>query len=98
MKSRDRGKGKQKTPQREPRAASPSPNRESQPVNPDLAAGQSSSPARPANPKAADLSVYKEDGAGKILTTNQGTRVNDNQNTLKAGERGPSLLEDFHFR
>jgi catalase len=24
--------------------------------------------------------------------------VNDNQNTLKAGERGPSLLEDFHFR
>ena len=24
--------------------------------------------------------------------------VNDNQNTLRAGERGPSLLEDFHFR
>ncbi|MDQ2979914.1 MAG: catalase, partial [Acidobacteriota bacterium] len=44
------------------------------------------------------MAVYKEDGAGKVLTTNQGTRVNDNQNTLKAGERGPSLLEDFHFR
>ena len=70
----------------------------SEPVNPDLAAGQSSSPARPANPKAADLAVYKEEGAGKVLTTNQGIRVNDNQNTLKAGERGPSLLEDFHFR
>jgi catalase len=54
--------------------------------------------ARPGNPKAADLAVVKEDGAGKMLTTNQGTRVNDNQNTLKAGERGPSLLEDFHFR
>jgi catalase len=76
----------------------PSPNRESQPVNPDLAAGQSSSPARPSNPKSADLAVNREDGAGKILTTNQGVRVNDNQNTLKAGERGPSLLEDFHFR
>jgi len=55
-------------------------------------------PARPGNPKAADLAVNIEDGAGKVLTTNQGTRVNDNQNTLKAGERGPSLLEDFHFR
>jgi catalase len=32
------------------------------------------------------------------LTTNQGVRINDNQNTLRAGERGPSLLEDFIFR
>jgi catalase len=69
-----------------------------EPANPDAAAGLSSSPARPENPKAADLAVYKEEGAGQILTTNQGARVNDNQNTLKAGERGPSLLEDFHFR
>ena len=86
------------SPVKEPQAAEPSRNRPSEPVNPDLAAGQSSSPVRPANPKAADLAVYKEEGAGKILTTNQGIRVNDNQNTLKAGERGPSLLEDFHFR
>jgi catalase len=28
------------------------------------------------------------------LTTNQGVAVADNQNTLKTGERGPSLLED----
>ena len=35
---------------------------------------------------------------GKYLTTNQGGRVNDDQNTLKAGPRGPALLEDFHFR
>jgi catalase len=78
--------------------AEPSKNRASEPANPDLAAGQSSSAARPANPKAADLAVYKEDGAGNVLTTNQGVRVNDNQNTLKAGDRGPSLLEDFHLR
>src|ERR1700722_6070925 len=32
------------------------------------------------------------------LTTNQGVVVADNQNTLKSGQRGPSLLEDFHFR
>ncbi len=35
---------------------------------------------------------------GPRLTTQQGTPVADDQNTLKAGERGPSLLEDFHFR
>lgn len=35
---------------------------------------------------------------GQILTTNQGLPISDNQNSLKAGERGPSLLEDFHLR
>ena len=33
-----------------------------------------------------------------ILTTQQGIPVSDDQNTLKAGPRGPSLLEDTHFR
>ena len=37
------------------------------------------------------------DPAGR-LTTQQGVPVADDQNTLKAGDRGPSLLEDFHFR
>jgi catalase len=32
------------------------------------------------------------------LTTQQGTPVADDQNTLRAGERGPDALEDFHFR
>ncbi len=32
------------------------------------------------------------------LTTNQGIPVSDNQNQLKAGPRGPVLLEDFVFR
>ncbi|SDP37103.1 catalase [Phyllobacterium sp. OV277] len=32
------------------------------------------------------------------LTTNQGIRVTDNQNSLKSGERGPTLLEDFVLR
>jgi catalase len=31
-------------------------------------------------------------------TTNQGLRINDNQNSLKAGERGATLLEDFILR
>ncbi len=32
------------------------------------------------------------------LTTNQGIRVSDNQNSIKAGTRGPTLLEDFVLR
>ncbi|MEN3167440.1 catalase [Gluconobacter sp. OJB] len=32
------------------------------------------------------------------LTTQQGVPISDDQNTEKAGARGPSLLEDFHFR
>ena len=32
------------------------------------------------------------------LTTNQGIRISDNQNQLKAGPRGPVLLEDFVLR
>jgi catalase len=32
------------------------------------------------------------------LTTAQGVPVSDDQNTLRAGERGPGLLEDFPFR
>ena len=43
-----------------------------------------------------------EDGphraGGTHLTTNQGIRVSDNQNQLKAGARGPVLLEDFVLR
>jgi catalase len=36
--------------------------------------------------------------ADEHLTTNQGLRISDDQNSLKAGVRGPTLLEDFHFR
>lgn len=33
-----------------------------------------------------------------VLTTQQGAPVGDDQNSLKAGARGPTLLEDHHFR
>src|SRR5690242_5450645 len=52
----------------------------------------------PVNKKTESLEQHTEDSQGQFLTTNQGIRVNDDQNTLKVGERGPSLLEDFHFR
>ncbi len=37
-------------------------------------------------------------GAHPPLTTNQGTTVADNQNSLRAGRRGPTLIEDFILR
>jgi catalase len=35
---------------------------------------------------------------GEYLTTSQGLRLPDTDHSLKAGERGPTLLEDFHLR
>jgi len=35
---------------------------------------------------------------GESLTTNQGLRISDNQNSLRAGARGPTLLEDHILR
>jgi catalase len=50
------------------------------------------------NPSNAPLERVRVDSTGRALTTNQGVTVGDNQNTLKAGLRGPSLLEDFILR
>jgi len=61
---------------------------------------------RPASARFGDQAV--ELGAGgethqraiddHELTTQQGTPVADDQNSLRLGPRGPALLEDFHFR
>ncbi len=52
----------------------------------------------PQNKKLQDLEANRSDGTDEFLTTNQGLRINDNQNSLKAGERGATLLEDFILR
>ncbi len=44
------------------------------------------------------LDRVRVDSSGQKLTTNQGVPVADNQNSLKAGGRGPALLEDFILR
>ena len=49
-------------------------------------------------PKDQDLAGNRVEDADKYLTTNQGLKINDDQNSLKTGNRGPSLLEDFHLR
>jgi len=50
------------------------------------------------NAKLDQLESFRSDATGQALRTNQGVKIADNQNTLKAGDRGPSLLEDFIMR
>lgn len=47
--------------------------------------------------KGGELHQFAEDGHD-ALTTAQGAPVDDDQNTLRVGARGPALIEDFHFR
>lgn len=48
--------------------------------------------------KNEQLENFKEIHNDEMLTTNQGVRVSHTDDSLKAGERGPTLMEDFHFR
>lgn len=50
------------------------------------------------NVKNASLQPNTEDSTNQLMTTNNGLRVNDDQNSLKAGSRGATLMEDFIFR
>ncbi len=50
------------------------------------------------NPGNGPLDRVRVDSSGRVLTTNQGVPIADNQNSLKAGLRGPTLLEDFILR
>ncbi|GAA4232274.1 catalase [Streptosporangium album] len=48
--------------------------------------------------KDRQLDAVRVDFQETVLTTDQGIRVDDTDNSLKAGERGPTLMEDFQFR
>ncbi|WP_262147497.1 catalase [Chryseobacterium foetidum] len=50
------------------------------------------------NDKLDQLDLYKTDNSGEKLTTNQGLKIRNNQDSLKDGERGATLLEDFILR
>ncbi|MFG6147871.1 catalase [Halobacillus sp. B23F22_1] len=50
------------------------------------------------NKKNEKLEQFRTDDRGKKMTTNHGTKVSEDEFSLKAGERGPTLMEDFHFR
>jgi catalase len=49
------------------------------------------------NKKNEQLDQYRIQNTGKNITTNEGLKVANNHATLKAGDRGPVLMQDFHF-
>lgn len=54
--------------------------------------------AKDSNAKQQQLDDYRVQRATGYLTTQQGVRVDHTDDPLTAGERGPTLLEDFHAR
>ena len=50
------------------------------------------------NSKNEQLEQFRVNDKDKAMTTNHGLKVSEDEFSLKAGERGPTLLEDFHFR
>lgn len=63
---------------------------------PDNRTGLALLPAEANRPEQAASALAVE--PGDALTTNQGLRISDNQNSLRGGERGPTLLEDHILR
>jgi len=62
-----------------------------------MAAGTMKTPQN-VSVKSKSLDAHRSEGENRALTTNLGVKIANNQNTLKAGNRGPSLLEDFIMR
>ena len=52
----------------------------------------------PPNDKVKAMAEHSLDAEGQTMKTDLGVPINDDHNTLKAGERGPTLLQDFIFR
>lgn len=50
------------------------------------------------NPKQRQLNEYRFDRESGYLTNQTGVRVDHTDDALTVGERGPTLLEDFHAR
>lgn len=49
------------------------------------------------NSKQEQLDKYRIKNTGKPLTTNEGRKISNDREILTAGERGPGLLEDYHY-
>ena len=77
-----------------PKVAEPTKPREPLPPKPD----QAGPDRRTATGTPTDVDAEAVSGQGRWLTTAQGARLRDSDHSLKAGERGPTLLQDHHLR
>ncbi|HLS08880.1 catalase [Lentibacillus sp.] len=50
------------------------------------------------NRKYEQLGQYRVKNTGKKMTTNQGLKISNDKDSVKAGIRGPTIMNDFHFR
>ena len=50
------------------------------------------------NAKLDEMNHERRDPQGEVLVTDDGLGIVDTDNSLKAGLRGPSIIEDFHLR
>uniref|UniRef100_UPI00036013C9 catalase n=1 Tax=Herbaspirillum lusitanum TaxID=213312 RepID=UPI00036013C9 len=68
-------------------------------VSEAIVSGKTGGAAQPGhNAVGGNLDRVRVDSVAQALTTNQGVAIADNQNSLKAGVRGPTSLEDFILR
>lgn len=77
-----------------PAREEPTTPREPLPPKPDQRAPEAVSPT--GSPTGAPASARAQ--SGQYLTTAQGLRLHDTDHSLKAGARGPILLQDHHLR
>src|SRR5687768_13411413 len=77
-----------------PSVTEPTTPRQPLPPKPDQRAPQPVSPT--GTPTGAPESARAQ--AGAYLTTAQGVRVRETDHSLRAGVRGPTLLQDHHLR
>ena len=80
-----------------PKKPAPSPATNHQQTHHQPGAGQSAFKTEKGNGGELHQTAEADDPAA-YLTDNFGHRIADNQNSLRAGERGPTLLEDFVLR
>lgn len=63
----------------------------------DEKTSRNKNPMNNKDPKQQQLDQYRRQNAGKPLTTNQGRKVSNDTDILRAGVRGPTLHEDWHY-
>jgi catalase len=80
------------------RSAMPSPTAGAGTLSESNESPKTGAPTRDSRAVDGGLARARVNSAGQPLTTNQGVPVSDNQSSLKAGLRGPTLLEDFILR
>ena len=49
------------------------------------------------NAKTEQLDKHKHENTGKKLTSDSGKKISNDEQSLRAGRRGPTLLQDTHF-